>query len=490
LKVLEGENAETLGKTFRLFHERALPDLGDNIKCGNSLIGPDFYEGQQLSLLDDEERYRVNAFDWDAEFPEIMAAGGFDAVIGNPPYGFHQIHSEYVKPYFKEHFAAAHGSYEHYFLFYDRSLRLLRDGGTLGFIVPVTWLTIPSARTLREFILNDFSIVEICWLPELVFANARVNTLVSTIRKCKAGEIRVKIYDSLGFREPPKEERVLAQSELLESSDYSIGVFTTGVDQQLLNKIAAISQPLGNFARPCSGYNPYEVGKGQDPQGRPQTPETVSTKPYHSERQLGPEWKPEIVGRNLERYSVNITGMRWVKYGPWLAAPRQPSNFLGKRILIQEITGGKARRIIAAYFDGELYHSRDVIPVKIERDCPHPLYLLGIINSKLITWYHHKKNPKAQKGLFPKVLVSDVRNLPIRDVHPDDPKDRSRHDRVVQVVNTVLKIHKDLQAAKTDHEKSLIQRQIDTTDKRIDQLVYELYGLEDDEIRIIEEGTK
>jgi predicted type IV restriction endonuclease len=72
LKVLEGENEETLGKTYRLFHERALPDLGDNIKCGNSLIGPDFYAGKQLSLIDEEERYRINAFDWNAEFPHIF----------------------------------------------------------------------------------------------------------------------------------------------------------------------------------------------------------------------------------------------------------------------------------------------------------------------------------------------------------------------------------------------------------------------------------
>ncbi|MEA3471409.1 MAG: DNA methyltransferase, partial [Thermodesulfobacteriota bacterium] len=88
LKVLEDEDAETIGKTLALFHERALPDLGNNIKCGNSLIDPDFYEGEQLSLLDEEEVIRINAFDWDAEFPEIMKAGGFDAVIGNPPYIF------------------------------------------------------------------------------------------------------------------------------------------------------------------------------------------------------------------------------------------------------------------------------------------------------------------------------------------------------------------------------------------------------------------
>jgi hypothetical protein len=86
LKVLEGENVETLSKQLTLFHERALPDLGENIKCGNSLIGPDFYDGQ-TSLFDEEEMYRVNAFDWVSEFPEVMGRGGFDVVIGNPPWG-------------------------------------------------------------------------------------------------------------------------------------------------------------------------------------------------------------------------------------------------------------------------------------------------------------------------------------------------------------------------------------------------------------------
>jgi len=136
LKVLEGETQQSLQPVLRMFQERALPDLGANIKCGNSLIGPDFYQQQQMTLLDEEERYRINVFDWHAEFPHIfrrkVAAGemretpaspldytmpgvpwhgsysykkkkgekgvppsapiepewegGFDAVIGNPPY--------------------------------------------------------------------------------------------------------------------------------------------------------------------------------------------------------------------------------------------------------------------------------------------------------------------------------------------------------------------------------------------------------------------
>jgi type I restriction-modification system DNA methylase subunit len=146
LKVLEGENNQTLANQLRMFHERALPDLGDNIKCGNSLIGPDFY--QQQSMLDDEERYRVNVFDWKKEFPEIMNAGGFDAVIGNPPYG--ASFSTDDKTYLSNHFDSIVGKYDSYGFFMEKGLLLLRAAGMLGFITPHTWLTVIEAEKLRQ----------------------------------------------------------------------------------------------------------------------------------------------------------------------------------------------------------------------------------------------------------------------------------------------------------------------------------------------------
>ena len=106
LKVLEGESEQTLNPQLALFPDRVLPDLARNIQCGNSLIGPDFYDGKQLALLDEDEALRINVFDWQAAFPHVFTeqrerprkssetsevweateSGGFDAVIGNPPY--------------------------------------------------------------------------------------------------------------------------------------------------------------------------------------------------------------------------------------------------------------------------------------------------------------------------------------------------------------------------------------------------------------------
>ncbi len=134
LKVLEGETNQSLISQLRLFHERALPDLDSNIKCGNSLISPAFYDIVQMSFLDEEERYRINVFDWYAEFPEIMNSGGFDAVIGNPPYIRMESFKE-LKTYLKANYVCHDERSDIYTYFLERGNKLLNDHGQLGMIV-------------------------------------------------------------------------------------------------------------------------------------------------------------------------------------------------------------------------------------------------------------------------------------------------------------------------------------------------------------------
>jgi hypothetical protein len=148
LKVLEGESQ------FKLFHERALPDLGNNIKCGNSLIGPDFYDNQQMLLLDEEDRYRINVFDWKQGFPEVAKDGGFDAVVGNPPWGafFSEDELEYLRYSNREIIVRMIDSFM-YFV-YQCSKRLRRDGH-FGMIIPDVFLYQEDNRKLREYLLTN-----------------------------------------------------------------------------------------------------------------------------------------------------------------------------------------------------------------------------------------------------------------------------------------------------------------------------------------------
>lgn len=538
LKVLEGETNQTIQP--ELLYERALPDLGNNIKCGNSLIGPDYYNQQEMTLIDDDERHRINVFDWHVEFPQIFQRksytgelheappaspsdytmpgiplhgsynykklknkksvalfntaelawdGGFDAVIGNPPYGFHQIHNGQVKNYFKSHYAVSDGSFEHYFLFYEASLKKLAVGGYLGFIVPVTWLTIPSASALRKFVLDNFSINSIAWLPELVFKNAQVNTLVSIIQRAKSELTKILISE---VNNPGLNQGIQTEIEQTKfiSAGYVIRIFESSRETAILENIESNCVSLSNLARPCSGYNPYEVGAGLGLNGKPQTKETVESRPYHSETKHGGDWKPEAGGRDLGRYTLNWPKNRFIKYGNWLAAPRDPKNFIGPRLLVQEITGGKNQRIIATFCEKELYYSRDIIPIKCELAWPSPLFLLGIINSWLITWRHHRRSPKAKKALFPKVLVGDLKLIPVPKLSSSNSADKLRHNQIAKLVEQALEFHKKMIAARTPLEKASLERQISAIDTQIDRLVYDLYGLTEDEIKIVEDSRK
>jgi type I restriction-modification system DNA methylase subunit len=164
LKVLEGESQESIGTQLGLFKERALPDLGSNIKCGNSLIGPDYYEGRQLSMdfMDEEEHYRVNAFNWKAAFPRIFTAGGFDAVIGNPPY----IDSEWLtktnpelREYCNSRYQSAKGNWDIFCIFIEKALNLCKKSGLSSMIVPNKLFSSDYAQALRAFLSSSNSLM-------------------------------------------------------------------------------------------------------------------------------------------------------------------------------------------------------------------------------------------------------------------------------------------------------------------------------------------
>jgi len=475
LKLLEDETTATTQDTWVMFKEQLLPNLNNNIVCGNSLVGRDIFEG---SLFRPEDEMKLKPMNFEDAFPEVMSKGGFDAIVGNPPYGFRQIHENNLKPYFKNHFESSKGSFENYFLFLEKGLTILKKSGKLGFIVPVTWLTIPSAQSLRKFVLNGFAINRICWLPELVFKNAIVNTLVVLIDNLQMDKTEVMIYDQTDINSKPVKSSTIHQIDFIKD-DYYINIFTEKNEQLIVKKLLDNRKRLGDIARPCSGYNPYEVGKGKDINGKPHTKETILNKPYHSDQQVDSTWKPEIVGRDLGRYSINNKSKRWIKYGPWLAASRDKSNFYGVRILVQEITGGVDKRIIAAYCDEELYHSRDVIPIKFEDDGKYALYVLVILNSSLISWLHKKINPKSQKDLFPKILISDLTKIPIEINEEYFPK-------INDLAKQIIESKKQLAKAKTENEKEYLEKKCDSLDRQIDNLVYELYDLTEQEIKIVE----
>lgn len=186
LKCMENETPASIADNQSLFNERALPSLDDNIKCGNSLIGSDFYQADTLNL-DLETQFKINCFDWEKEFSEIFKNGGFDIVIGNPPY-IRQEEIKELKPYLAKAFHIFTGTADIYTYFYEQGLKLLKPHGILSLITSNKFCRAGYGASLREFLLQNTLLTFIDLNGLKVFNKATVDTCIMSLSKAKASK--------------------------------------------------------------------------------------------------------------------------------------------------------------------------------------------------------------------------------------------------------------------------------------------------------------
>ena len=515
LKVLEGENEQTISQQLKFLHERALPDLGHNIKCGNSLIGPDFYE-QQMNLLNAEERLRINVFDWQAEFAEIMKAGGFDAVIGNPPYvrmeGFKEL-----KQYLKANYVSHDERSDLYAYFIEKEHKLLKSNGRFGMIVSNKFLRAKYGKPLRDFIQHTATIeqvVDFAGLP--VFKAATVRTIVLiTKHGAKKGELSYTPPLSLELFSTV-EVGTSKIKDVIEQSTYKIPSesllndvwsFTKSELEDILSRIKAISISLNDY---CGGNIGYGVKSGIEKAFviDEQKKDEIIKKDPASANAI----KPYLIGRDLKRYQINF-GQRYLLYtfhGIDIKQYRGIEDYLFpfKSVLQMRATKQEWYELqqpqfnYSKFFDTPKivlpdiateprfalddigYYGATTIFFIPKRD----LYLLGLLNSKL-GFVYFKQVCAALEGknaIYFRFKRQYLHGFPIRPINFSDPADKSRHDRMAELVERMLALHRQLAAAKLEHEQTALKRQIAATDRQIDQLVYELYGLSEEEIKIVE----
>jgi len=471
IKALEGENDSSLTQQMKLFQERALPNLSNHIKCGNSLIGPDYFSGTLFP--DPEELSRINPFDWKVEFPEAMAASGFNCVIGNPPYG--AFFGEGEKEYIRKKYKSYKYKYDSYIYFIDKALQLVAKKGAVSFISPELWLKLESCAPLRKLIAEDagFSLLKIC--GENVFLNAVVNTIVFLLhRSVEIDTLRIELKD---------ESWTIPTSVWLSAKNFVIDYQLKSDITELVSKINTYGQPFSTFGEVIQGITPYDRYRGQDS-------EIIKNRGYHATYKKDSTYYKWLAGKDLSRYSLYWSG-EWLSYGLWLAAPRDPRFFDGPRLIFREIPG-KGKRIQATYVEQEkYYHGHSVTPFKLFSDNKIDLkYLLGLVNSKLLSWHGGLILPNFGKAVFPKLNPQDINALLIRPINFLDPVDKERHNKMVQLVEQMLDMHKRYKLVNNATEQQQLQRIIDATDRQIDRLVYELYGLTQEEIEIVEAASK
>lgn len=458
LKVLEGETEQSIQTMITSFRERALPDLGSNIKCGNSLIGPDFYAQASLPAMSEEECLRINVFNWKEEFPEIFKAGGFDAVIGNPPYIPIEFMKEEEKVYYQNKHPQLERKYDSAPIFILEMMKNLGKNGLLSFISSVTWQTGENYQKLREYLFTKAGIGILINLPFDIFKNAYVDTGIYVLSSKQSS-----IYSIYRF---PKKEKLSSLNEipfaqvatsLIQQPEYKVILDPTAY--KILNRVSGLKNfsPLGEFTTSTQGLagNRFQCSK------------TIKGTDHFQFLQKGQAYRylleiEEIVFTDM---SDKPSLQRFYEEGP--------------KLLIRRVINRQDRLLVAFTLE-KLVFKKDINPFLITEKTWNVLFVLGVLNSRLLSYIYVNTSSIATKDDFRQTTLAELRRLPIPKLGEQD----KRHEQMVRLVNQMLKLQK--QQSHTPQEKTAIDRQIAATDAQIDSLVYELYGLTEEEIRIVE----
>lgn len=421
----------------------------------------------QRKVIDDINNSVIykNAFEWRFEFPEVLnnkgEFGGFDLIIGNPPYGVslkEGLREAIVNKLSKV------PDYEIYYFFINLAKFLLKPNGIKSYIIPNTILFNVFAKNYRESLFQNWQIQEVldCTDFNVFEGSATVRCIITQFINKKSDDIvyyrptaNVSSFDELKKRKLNETTKAI----LLENNQNWALVFKLSSDVlKLISKIKSNKKTLEiHFPEFSQGLIAYDKYQGQDEY-------TIKNRIFHSTtKHVG--WKKWLWGEDITPYSVKWNGKEYFNYCNGIANPREPKYFKGERILIREITNPK---IFVGYTNDEGYNDPAIINIIKNKNGEFQLKtLLAILNSKLATFYHFNSSPKATKGAFPKILVEDIKTFPLPNVTS------------IQQLNIIKLVDKII---------SLKQQSKDSSEeeKKIDELIYKLYDINPDEQKIIE----
>lgn len=484
---------------------RKLTTLSNNIKCGNSLINNPEIAGKK-------------AFNWQNEFPEIFKNGGFDVVIGNPPYGAKLTKKD--KEYITENFECFKANFDIYSAFIQLAFILNKVDGFWSYINPVSWQSGENYLNARQYLVQHGKLEIGIKLPYNVFEDAYVDTGIYIVRKTKTVG-----YSSLVFEFPVKFKNLgdLTTDIKLKQlpSRYwidleSLKIVLNPHFYELLPKMFKETIPLNEITTSIRGILPRK--------------EDVS--------ELNPPANKMYFTGGLYRYKIN-RDFKSVDYGDHLKEkPKDYSYFQGDRLLIRRLIN-RQFRIMAMFVNDEFVNKKDLYNLKVTNENYQLKFLLAIINSKLISFLKIKGATTATKDDFGQLTLSDIRQIPIRPTKNAKQQLFSNNvEVIIQKTGYLLDIQnkfcnllqskfslsklsqklqywyelefsdflKEFKKVKVkislseesewmqyfNEQKQKAQNlksEIDKTDHKIDQMVYELYELSDEEIKIIEEAT-
>lgn len=498
---------------------RKLNNLNNNIVCGNSLI-----DGENVSGS-------LKPFSWQNAFPQVFERGGFDVIIGNPPYvnAKGENFSQSEKDFYYANYQTAVYQIDTYILFIERLKFLLKNNGLGSYIVPNSWLNNLLLSEVRRFVLDNFQLQYIVNTPSGVFEDATVDTVIFGVANNEIRDENIVISQANGTEIVFRQHT--AQSVFSGSQNYMIDLFSNHETRVLLQKMEQGNHFLGEICDMSSGIKEYETGKGKPPQ----TKQDKEQNRFNATFKKDETFLRHLTGSDLQRYSIHWQD-QYLSYGEWLGAPRQKKYFEGKRLIIREIPSKTG--LVVAFTDEEFTVKNSAHIARKLNDEFDLMYILAILNSRLMGFYFKFKFAEFD-DVFPKAKIGQCKLLPIVK------SDLAQQNELANLAKSMIQLNRDFQAAcqqflrlicrrfalenpnkalqswhelkfaeftaalkkhkitlslademawedtfqKQKDKVTALQSQIAATDREIDRRVFALYGLTDDEIALVQAGT-
>jgi len=523
LKTLEGAGPE--------IKKRSLPYL-TNLKCGNSLI-------------DDSNVAGDRAFNWHAQFKDVFAQGGFDVVVGNPPYIRIQTLDKIDIDYFGEKYVSAIGNYDIYSLFIEKGINLIKEFGKLGFILPNKFFISNYGKPLRDFIIKNEVLKEIVnFKDNQLFEGASTYTCLLFLEKSKNNNIKYSEMNKINNITEYLEKIPLTSS--FDNNDLKIGIvqyesiknnvwnFNIGSNQKVFDKLAKIKININhvkeNFFQgvATSADSVYLVKLVQDLGDNLKIRSEETGKEHIIEKKFT---RRLVKGKDINRYYINyadrililpylkkergyevLTEEELKKYKglfsyfkeleltikdrehkklakskSWFALtyPRSINLYDSPKIL----TPNSAFHSSFYFDENEHYYMTCGVAggfaLILKKNCfLDPKYLVGILNSKLMEFFNKNTGTSLQGGYYsydPKIIGR----------YPLILSDKDQQKKIISLVSQMLELQKKYHDEKiSGNEKERIKQQVGNVDYEINQEVYMLYAITEEEKKVIEESLK
>lgn len=501
LKCMEGETQASINHQLKMFHERVLPTLDNNIRDGNSLVEIDFYEGQ----LDFGEERKIKPFSWKNSFSEVFKNGGFDVAIGNPPYVAIDSINQTERDYFSLKYPNLKKRLDLFGLFTDKGIRLLNESGKLGFIIPMQFLRNSAFELLRKSILENNYLEEINYVGDKVFEDANNDTIILIVGKEKQKRKKSSLIESKTTKTSIIEKKAVSveQNSFLQNQEFIIDLSSSD-NKKIFSKIEKhklkIHERFNVIQGIVSGLNgAYIYHKNEVPKIEKKLLKAfVFGSDFEKYFLRNPQHQIIYLNRHidiknfpnteevLKPYKKQLDKRREVVNGaiPWysLQWAREQSSFERPKIMFQKIRNQKLpQRLVGTYDENGLFVGDGVIFLNSKADSKDELkFLLAVLNSTLYNFYYR------EQFLDINLKIKYLEETSVIDFTKFEKEETKLYSEIVKLVEQLIKLNEEKAEATLQTKVSQIESKIAYSEERINQIVYQLYGLSDAEIKIVE----